>query len=56
MKNNSMKFFGSDLFLDSPNNCNYVSIFTRKSVVKKKNVSIINNSTNWKMLKVEVKF
>jgi len=41
--------------LDSPNNCNYVSIFTRKSRIKKKKVSIIHNSENWKMLKVEVK-
>ena len=42
--------------LDSPNNCNYISIFTRKSNIKKKNVSIIKNSENWKMLKVEVNF
>lgn len=42
-------------FLDSPVNTNYVSIFTRKSTVKKKNLSIIKNSGNWKMLKIEVK-
>ncbi|CAF0736358.1 unnamed protein product [Adineta steineri] len=42
--------------IDSPNNCNYVSIFTRKSLVKKKNISIISNEDNWKMLKIEVEY
>lgn len=42
-------------FLDSPTNCNYISIFTRKSTIKKKKVSIIQNSDNWKMLKIEAK-
>ncbi len=47
--------FMKNLFLDSPKNCNYVSIFTRKLTIKKKNLSIIQNSENWKMLKIEVK-
>jgi len=42
--------------IDSPNNLNYVSIFTRKSTIKKKDVSIIQNSENWKMLKIEVEY
>ncbi len=41
--------------LDSPKNSNYISIFTRKSTIKKKQVSIIQNSENWKMLKIEVR-
>ena len=42
------------LCLDSPNNCNYISIFTRKSTMKKIDLSIISNSEQWKMLKIEV--
>ena len=42
------------IFLDSPNNSNYVSIFTRKSTIKKIKTSIIDNKNNWNMLKVEV--
>ena len=41
--------------LDPPNNCNYVSIFTRKSTIQKTNHSIVSNSDHWKMLKLEVK-
>ncbi|CAF1309296.1 unnamed protein product [Rotaria magnacalcarata] len=42
--------------IDSPTNTNYVSIFTLKSNVEKKNVSTIQNSDNWKMLKVEIEY
>ncbi|CAF1009030.1 unnamed protein product [Rotaria sordida] len=42
--------------IDSSNNSNYISIFTRKSSIKKKNVSIIKNSENWNMLKIEIEY
>ena len=41
--------------LDSPKNCNYVSVFTKKSQVKKAHVSIIQHDDNWKMIKVQVR-
>ncbi|UJR31771.1 hypothetical protein I4U23_019249 [Adineta vaga] len=42
--------------IDSSNNSNYVSIFTRKSTMKKTKVSIITNENNWNMLKVETEY
>ncbi|CAF1074565.1 unnamed protein product [Adineta ricciae] len=35
---------------------NYVSIFTRKSTMKKAKVLVINNQNNWNMLKVETEY
>ncbi|CAF4637060.1 unnamed protein product, partial [Rotaria sp. Silwood2] len=42
--------------IDSSNDSNYVSIFTHKSTIKKKHVSMIKNSENWNMLKVEIEY
>jgi len=36
-----------------PDNCNYVSIFTRKTIIQKRNSSILCDSNNCQMLKVE---